>query len=366
MANYDSPLTGAQVDSSVAGIKNACSFSGSGASQTITELSVDNLKLDGNVLSSTDTNGNIDVTPDGSGDVNLVADAGIVGDLNANVKLTTNGTGDLTISTNSGTNSGSILIPDGADSDMTLHPDGDGDILLETDVVKLGSGAESALITTAGTGHITINGQSGVNTAQLKIYTASDGNVELFPGGSGGKAVVKVGVVDNEILTTGNNVPYRVDAWSGGAYGVSLGTNANTRLYDTSTGVNLDLIDRANASNHQVEIAMGVAIDNLTSGAVGDVELGFQVDYTSNGSAQTAHNVTKDDFAGFLSIESTIPIGSATGYHICTSDFFDMTGLGNWADSDPLISLIPVVYNISGIASLACDVSNIWFDVRVQ
>ena len=366
MANYDSPLTGAQVDSSVAGIKNACSFTGSGASQTITELSVDNLKLDGNVLSSTDTDGNVDITPDGTGDVNLVTDAVVVGDLNGNVKFTTNGTGDLTISTNSGTNSGSIVIPDGVDADMTVAPNGAGNILLETDTVKLGTGSESALITTAGTGDITINGQSGVNSAQLKIYTASDGNVELFPGGSGGKAVVKVGIEDFEILTTGNNVPYRVSAWSGNNYGVTLGTNSNTKLYDTSTGINMDLIDRANASNHQVEIAMGVAIDNLTSGVVGDVELGFVIDYTSNSVAQTAHNVTKDDFAGFLNIENTIPIGSATGYHICTSDFYDLTGLGNWADSDPLISLIPVVYNISGIATLSCDVSNIWFDVRVK
>lgn len=36
-----------------------------------TQLNVDNLRLDGNTVSSTDTNGNIDLTPDGVGEVNI-------------------------------------------------------------------------------------------------------------------------------------------------------------------------------------------------------------------------------------------------------------------------------------------------------
>jgi len=36
-----------------------------------TQLNVDNLRLDGNTISSTDTNGNIDITPNGTGEVNI-------------------------------------------------------------------------------------------------------------------------------------------------------------------------------------------------------------------------------------------------------------------------------------------------------
>jgi hypothetical protein len=71
-------------------------------------FNVDNLRLDGNTISSTDTNGNIVIAPNGTGDVQVDADTLRVGDSNANATLTTNGTGDLILNTNAGTNSGSI------------------------------------------------------------------------------------------------------------------------------------------------------------------------------------------------------------------------------------------------------------------
>ena len=68
MANYDSALTGAQIDSAVAGVKNATTgYTGSGASQTLDDFQVDNLKLNGNTITSEDTNGNITLTPNGTG-----------------------------------------------------------------------------------------------------------------------------------------------------------------------------------------------------------------------------------------------------------------------------------------------------------
>lgn len=48
--------------------------SDAGALSGATQLSVDNLRLDGNTVSSTDANGNINLTPNGTGDV-VVADA---------------------------------------------------------------------------------------------------------------------------------------------------------------------------------------------------------------------------------------------------------------------------------------------------
>jgi hypothetical protein len=42
-----------------------------GTSSAATDVRVDNLKLDGNAITSTDTDGNIDLTPDGTGEVNI-------------------------------------------------------------------------------------------------------------------------------------------------------------------------------------------------------------------------------------------------------------------------------------------------------
>jgi len=93
---------------------------------TATQLDVDNLRLDGNTLSSTDSNGNIVLAPNGTGDVQVDADTLRVGDSNANATVTTNGTGDLILNTNAGTNSGSITIQDAANGNIILAPNGTG------------------------------------------------------------------------------------------------------------------------------------------------------------------------------------------------------------------------------------------------
>jgi hypothetical protein len=91
-----------------------------------TLLNVDNLKLDGNTLSSTDTNGNIVIAPNGSGAVQVDADTLRVGDSNTNATITTNGAGDLILNTNGNTNSGSITIQDAANGNIILAPNGTG------------------------------------------------------------------------------------------------------------------------------------------------------------------------------------------------------------------------------------------------
>jgi hypothetical protein len=44
---------------------------GAGALAGVGELNVDNIAINGNAITSTDTNGNIDLTPDGTGEVNI-------------------------------------------------------------------------------------------------------------------------------------------------------------------------------------------------------------------------------------------------------------------------------------------------------
>ena len=62
-----------------------------------------NLDVNGNDIVST-SNANVDIVPNGTGDVTLQADSVQIGDSNANATLTTNGTGDLILNTNNGTN----------------------------------------------------------------------------------------------------------------------------------------------------------------------------------------------------------------------------------------------------------------------
>ena len=84
-----------------------------------------NLDVNGQNIVST-SNADIDIIPNGTGDVNLGADTVQIGDSNANATLTTNGTGDLILNTNNGTNSGNITLEDGANGHIQITTNGTG------------------------------------------------------------------------------------------------------------------------------------------------------------------------------------------------------------------------------------------------
>ena len=93
------------------------------------------LDVNGNDIVST-SDADIDIIPNGTGDVVLAADTVKVGDSGAAAILTSNGAGTLTVttggatdlilSTNSGTNSGTVTITDAANGDITVAPNGTG------------------------------------------------------------------------------------------------------------------------------------------------------------------------------------------------------------------------------------------------
>ena len=84
-----------------------------------------NLDVNGQDIVST-SNADIDIIPNGTGDINLGADTVQIGDNNANATLTTQGTGDLILNTNNGTNSGNITIADGANGNIDVTTNGTG------------------------------------------------------------------------------------------------------------------------------------------------------------------------------------------------------------------------------------------------
>jgi len=86
------------------------------------------LDVNGNDIVST-SNADISIIPNGSGDVNLGADAVQLGDLNADATLTTQGTGDMILNTNNGTNAGNITLADGANGDISFTNNGSGNVV---------------------------------------------------------------------------------------------------------------------------------------------------------------------------------------------------------------------------------------------
>ena len=123
-----------------------------------------NLDVNGNDIVST-SNADIDIIPNGTGDVNLGADTVQIGDNNADATLTTQGTGDLTLNTNGGTNSGAIVIQDGANNNITITPNGSGNIVLDGLTFPNADGSANQALVTNGSGTLSF-GSAGITTGK--------------------------------------------------------------------------------------------------------------------------------------------------------------------------------------------------------
>lgn len=186
-----------------------------------TELAVDNLNLSGNTLSSTDTNGNIILAPNGTGDVQLDADTVRVGDSNSTATITTNGTGNLTLNTNAGTNSGVITITQGANGNIAITPDGTG----EVDITKVdidGGAIDATTIgaTTPSTGNFTTVDTTNLEVTNLK---AKDGTAAATIADSTGKITVSSELAVDNLNLSGNTLS-------------STNTNGNITFTANGTG----------------------------------------------------------------------------------------------------------------------------------
>ena len=100
-----------------------------GGIMIVTELDTDSIK-------SATANSPIVIAPDGTGDVHLNADSVRIGDNNADATIATRGTGDLIITTHEGSaNEGIVRLYDGVNGDITLTPNGSGQVKVGTDQV---------------------------------------------------------------------------------------------------------------------------------------------------------------------------------------------------------------------------------------
>ena len=141
--------------------------------------------VEGQITIADGANGDITIAPNGSGKVHFETSETRVGINNTNAKITTKGTGDLTLDTNSGTNSGSITIADGVNGNITITPDGTGQVLLTADTVRVGDLNTGANITTYGTGNLTLSTNGGTNSGTIQINQGAAGNILITPNTTG-------------------------------------------------------------------------------------------------------------------------------------------------------------------------------------
>ena len=148
-------------------------------------------------------NGNIELTPNGTGEV-------VVGSGAASGKISSSGAFDLELDTNGGTNSGSIVITDGANGDITIATNGTGAIDLSDDVVKQAQMKDYAETVYA----------NGSKTGAFDL-DLTNGNVQSFTVGSG---TFNVGIT-NSLASQSNSLTLIIT--NGGAGTVTFKAGAH-------------------------------------------------------------------------------------------------------------------------------------------
>ena len=205
----------------VAGTLTASSAIITDASSKIDVLNVDNLTLNGNAITSTNTNGNITLTPNGSGEVvastltvsdltdNRIVLAGTSGALEDNANLTFDGTtlaataavditGDLDVD-NVNINGNSIITTN-TNGDLNLSPNGTGTVVINTDldvdniningnVIATSNSNGDLTLTPNGTGTVVVSTDLDVDNVNVDgntiSITNSNGSLTLTPNGTG-------------------------------------------------------------------------------------------------------------------------------------------------------------------------------------
>ena len=259
---------------------------------------------------STPSNADLDLTPGGTGNVNLNGDTVRVGDNNTDATITTQGTGDLTLSTNSGTNSGTIKIADGANGDITLETDGTGDILLKTGgQVGIGtvSSPDTDLHIKAPNAVITLQRTADANTPGLS-FQQSGGNVrgvikldgtsgtsnEIFMQTYDGSSLAErfrvthtgakvsgtlnvddgISITDNTITSSASNADLEINASGTGTIvleNLKIGTSGSTVTTILDEDNMSSNSDTALATQQSIKAYVDSEISGVSAASIGDI-----------------------------------------------------------------------------------------------
>ena len=147
---------------------------------------------------SGETNVDLHLKPKGSGEVRIGTGA-------AAATLTTSGAHDLVLDTNSGTNSGTITITDAANGNIDLTPNGTGDVTLQADTVQIGDNNANATLTTQGTGDLILNTNNGTNSGNITLADGANGNIDVSTNGTGYIKFNDLAYIPQQALTSSSN-----------------------------------------------------------------------------------------------------------------------------------------------------------------
>jgi len=209
------------------------------------------LDIQANTINTSTTNGDITLTPNGTGKVYISPSTGklTVGASNGSIVVggsstgtITTGLGSLTLSTNNGTNSGSIAINAGANTNIVLTPNGTGKV--QTTQINYSESVFSLGTSTLAGGLNVLPSNGNIQTVTVNASTFT---LNAFTGIlSGGNSVTL-------FLTGGTTAPTAITQgtgtwkWAGGSKalsGVTGTVDVLSIFYDTATATHYASINK--------------------------------------------------------------------------------------------------------------------------
>jgi len=182
-----------------------------------------NLDVQANSITTSTTDGDISIEPNGTGIVIAQADL-VVGYGTTAANVSSAGAYDLVLSTNEGTNSGTITITDGTNGNITIEPNGTGDVHLVTDALRVGDLNTEARISTYGTGNLVLTTNEGNDPdPTITIGNGANANITLTPSGT-----ITPDVTNGNVQTITLNGNLTFSAFSNPITGQSLTLIINT------------------------------------------------------------------------------------------------------------------------------------------
>jgi hypothetical protein len=217
-----------------------------GTNSVVTDLRVDNLRLDGNTISSTDTNGNIVLAPNGTGDVVPGTDDTYdLGSSSAEWK-------DLFID---GTANIDSLVADTADINAGT--------IDNTTIGGSTAAAGTFTTATATTGNITNVNATTVDTTNIEVT-----NIKAKDGTSAGSIADSTGVVTltSTVLTTTDINGGTIDGTTIGGASAAAGTFTTA----TATTGNITTVNATTVDTTNIEVTNIKAKDGTASATIAD------------------------------------------------------------------------------------------------
>jgi hypothetical protein len=171
---------------------NGSTLALTGTANVTGQFNIDNIRIDGNAITSTNTNGNINITPNGTGDViasklkvsnltsNRIIIATVDGELDDDANLTFDAT-TFAIATNKFTvnvSSGNTAIAGALDVTGSLGVDGSFDVATNKFTVNAASGNTAIAGTLDVTGAVGIDGNFDIATNKFTV-NATSGNTAI-------------------------------------------------------------------------------------------------------------------------------------------------------------------------------------------